>query len=65
MRREKPKPAKLQRRWRDYRTPGRAGRPVAEFFDRLTDEDAAQVYAAMHAAPEQAFRIKALRVYFL
>ena len=35
-----------KRRWRDYRT--RAGRrPIKEFLDKLTDEDAADVVAAM------------------
>lgn len=35
------------RRWRDYRT--RAGRrPVKEFIDSLSDEDAAAVVAAMN-----------------
>ena len=35
-----------KRRWRDYRT--RAGRrPIKEFLDKLSDEDAADVVAAM------------------
>ncbi len=33
-------------RWRDYRTVA-GGRPVKEFIDALTDEDAAAVVAAM------------------
>lgn len=36
----------MKRRWRDYRTPtGR--RPVKEFLAGLSDDDAAQVLAAM------------------
>lgn len=33
-------------RWRDYRTAG-GSRPVKDFIDELTDEDAAEVIAAM------------------
>jgi phage-related protein len=35
-----------RRRWRDYRTPS-GRRPVREFIDRLSDEDAAAIVAAM------------------
>lgn len=34
------------RRWRDYRT-STGGRPIKDFFDELTDEEAAEVAAAM------------------
>ncbi len=45
-------PAHVRRRWRDYRTPsGRS--PVEEFVDRLSDEDAAAVLAAMDDVREQ------------
>lgn len=40
-----PKQRRL-RRWRDYRTPA-GGRPIREFFDTLTDGEAAEVVAAM------------------
>jgi phage-related protein len=35
-----------KRRWRDYRT-GAGRRPIKEFLDKLSDEDAAEVVAAM------------------
>lgn len=35
-----------ERRWRDYRTRS-GGRPVKDFIDSLSDEDAAAVVAAM------------------
>lgn len=39
-------------RWRDYRT--RAGRrPVKDFIDGLSDEDAAEVVAAMAEVREE------------
>ena len=38
--------AQHRRHWRDYRTAG-GSRPVKEFFDSLTDEEAAEVVAAM------------------
>ena len=38
-------------RWRDYRTEAGA-RPVKEFFDGLTDEEAASVVAAMKEVAE-------------
>jgi phage-related protein len=45
-RRRKRERAAPKRRWRDYRT--RAGRrPLKEFLDKLSDEDAAEVVAAM------------------
>lgn len=41
------KPARAHRReWRDYRTAA-GGRPIRDFFDELTDEEAAEVLAAM------------------
>ena len=44
---ERLKPAQRHRRqWRDYRTAA-GGRPVRDFFDTLTDEEAAEVVAAM------------------
>jgi len=47
-----------KRRWRDYRT--RAGRrPIKEFLDKLTDQDAADVVAAM--AEVQRFGIVAAK----
>lgn len=39
-------------RWRDYRTPA-GRRPVKEFVDRLSDEDAAEVVAAMAEVREE------------
>jgi phage-related protein len=36
----------VRRRWRDYRT-GKGKRPVKDFFDELSDTDAAAVVAAM------------------
>jgi phage-related protein len=36
----------VRRRWRDYRTEA-GNRPVKEFFDKLSDADAAAVVAAM------------------
>jgi len=45
-RRRKRERAAPKRRWRDYRTG--AGRPrIKEFLDKLSDEDAAEVVAAM------------------
>jgi phage-related protein len=38
--------AKRRRRWRDYRTAA-GGRPVRDFLDALTDEELAEVVAAM------------------
>lgn len=44
--------AKAKRRWRDYRT--RAGaRPVKDFIDALTDEEAASVVASMKEVAER------------
>jgi phage-related protein len=40
------KPRARRLRWRDYRTAA-GGRPVKAFLDRLTDEQAAAVVAAM------------------
>ena len=40
------KPGSVRRRWRDYRTPS-GRRPVKEFIESLTDDDAAEVVAAM------------------
>lgn len=46
----------VRRRWRDYRT--RAGRrPVKEFLDRLSDEDAAEVIAAMAEVREEGLQV--------
>lgn len=42
---------KVKRRWRDYETPS-GKRPVAEFVRSLSDEDAAQVVAAMKDVAE-------------
>jgi hypothetical protein len=39
-------PRKYRRQWRDYRTPA-GGRPIRDSFDSLTDEEAAEVIAAM------------------
>ena len=36
----------IRRQWRDYRTPA-GGRPVKAFLDELTDEELAEVVAAM------------------
>lgn len=36
----------MNRRWRDYRTV-RGRRPVREFIDRLSDQDATSIHAAM------------------
>ena len=36
----------MRRRWRDYRTEA-GNRPVKDFFDKLSDADAASVVAAM------------------
>jgi hypothetical protein len=41
-------------RWRDYRTAAGA-RPVKDFIDRLTDEEAASVVAAMKEIAERGF----------
>lgn len=41
-----------RRRWRDYRTAA-GGRPVKEFIDSLTDEEAAEVVAAMREVREE------------
>jgi len=42
-----PKPARaIRRRWRDYRTAS-GGRPVRDFIDTLSDDEAAEVVAAM------------------
>ncbi len=42
-----PKPThRHRRRWRDYRTAA-GGRPVRDFLDRLTDDELAEVVAAM------------------
>lgn len=38
--------AKPKRQWRDYRTPA-GGRPVKSFLDELTDDELAEVVAAM------------------
>ena len=44
---EKPKPAPMHRRqWRDFRT-AVGGRPVNDFLETLTDEELAEVVAAM------------------
>ena len=44
---ERPKPApKHRRQWRDYRSAA-GGRPIRDFFDTLTDDEAAEVLAAM------------------
>jgi len=37
---------KRRRRWRDFRTAA-GGRPVRDFLDTLTDEELAEVVAAM------------------
>ena len=37
---------RYRRQWRDYRTAA-GGRPIRDFFDELTDEEAAEVLAAM------------------
>lgn len=34
------------RRWRDYRTPA-GGRPIKDFLQKVSDEDAAEIVAAM------------------
>ena len=44
---EGPRPARKHRRhWRDFRTAA-GGRPVRDFLDALTDEELAEVVAAM------------------
>lgn len=49
---ERPKPARRHRRqWRDYRTAA-GGRPIRDFFDTLTDEEAAEILAAMKEVAE-------------
>ncbi len=46
MRRKRPRP-QPKRRWREYRT--RSGRgPVSEFVSSLTDDEAADIAAALH-----------------
>jgi phage-related protein len=45
----------LKRRWRDYRTGG-GRRPVKEFLDGLSDEDAADVIAAMKVVAREGVR---------
>lgn len=42
----------VRHRWRDYRTSA-GRRPVKEFLDRLSDEDAAEVIAAMAEVREE------------
>jgi phage-related protein len=42
----------VRRRWRDYRTE-KGKRPVKEFFDKLSDVDAAAVVAAMRDVQER------------
>jgi phage-related protein len=46
-----PSKRKYRRHWRDYRTPA-GGRPVKDFFDSLTDHEAAEVLAAMKEVAE-------------
>jgi phage-related protein len=41
-----------RRRWRDYRT-ALGGRPVKDFLDELTDEEAASVVAGMKEVAER------------
>jgi phage-related protein len=41
-----------RRRWRDYRTRA-GGRPLKDFIDQLTDEEAATVVAAMKEVARQ------------
>jgi phage-related protein len=45
-------PRTVRRRWRDYRTAG-GHRPVREFIQSLSDEDAAEVVAAMADVREE------------
>src|SRR5262249_55860244 len=40
-----------RRQWRDYRTPA-GGRPIKDFIDTLTDDEAAEVVAAMKEVAE-------------
>jgi phage-related protein len=52
-----PKPSKQSsqehhRQWRDYRTEA-GGRPIKDFIDALTDEEAASVAAAMREVREE------------
>ncbi len=46
-----PRTTRPKRQWRDYRTPAN-GRPVKDFFDGLTDEEAASVVAGMREVAE-------------
>lgn len=45
-----------RRRWRDYRTPS-GGRPVRDFLDTLTDEELAEVVAAMKEVSAQGLAV--------
>jgi len=45
-------PRSVRPRWRDYRTAS-GRRPVKEFIDRLSDEDTAEVVAAMDEVREE------------
>ncbi len=40
-----------RRQWRDYRTPS-GGRPIRDFFETLSDEEAADVVASMKEVAE-------------
>jgi phage-related protein len=42
----------IYRRWRDYRTVS-GGRPVKDFLDALSDEDAAEIAQAMKEVAQQ------------
>ena len=44
-----------KRRWRDYRT-NRGHRPVKQFLDSLSDEDAADIIAAMSVVAKDGIR---------
>lgn len=46
----------VRRRWRDYRTPA-GRRPVKEFLDKLSDEDAAEVIAAMAEVRDEGLQV--------
>jgi phage-related protein len=43
---------RVRRRWRDYRTAA-GGRPIKAFLERLTDEEAAAIVAAMKEVASQ------------
>src|ERR1700680_1496989 len=49
-------PPRYKRRWRYYRTSGGAC-PIEKFLDSLSDEDAAEVNAAMKEVQEEGTRV--------